>query len=53
MLYGFMKFNDPQQAVNCGPARVALAMTTPGDTRMAALKEVEAIVKGGSVRVRR
>jgi hypothetical protein len=30
----------------------ALAMTIPGDTSMALLKEVEALVKGGSARVR-
>jgi len=53
LIYGFMKFNDPQQAVNYGAAHGALAMTTPGDTSMATLKEVEALVKGGSARVQR
>jgi 2-dehydro-3-deoxygluconokinase len=53
LIYGFMKFNDPQQAVDYGAAHGALAMTTPGDTSMATLKEVEALVKGGGARVQR
>jgi len=53
LIYGFMKFNDPQKAVDYGAAHGALAMTTPGDTSMASLKEVEALVKGDSARVQR
>jgi 2-dehydro-3-deoxygluconokinase len=53
LIYGFMKYNDPQMAVEYGAAHGALAMTTPGDTSMASLKEVEALVKGGSARVQR
>ena len=53
LIYGFMRFNDPQHAVNYGAAHGALAMTTPGDTSMATLKEVEALVKGGSARAQR
>ncbi len=53
LIYGFMTFNDPQKAVEYGAAHGALAMTTPGDTSMASLKEVEALVKGGSARVQR
>ena len=53
LIYGLLKFNDPQQAVEYGAAHGALAMTTPGDTSMATLKEVEALVKGGSARVQR
>ena len=53
LIYGFMEFNDPQRAVEYGAAHGALAMTTPGDTSMASLKEVEALVKGGSARVQR
>jgi 2-dehydro-3-deoxygluconokinase len=53
LIYGLMKFNDPQKAVEYGAAHGALAMTTPGDTSMASLKEVEALVKGGSARVQR
>jgi 2-dehydro-3-deoxygluconokinase len=53
LIYGLMQFNDPQKAVEYGAAHGALAMTTPGDTSMASLKEVEALVKGGSARVQR
>jgi len=53
LIYGFMQFNDPQKAVDYGAAHGALAMTTPGDTSMASLKEVEALVNGGSARVQR
>jgi 2-dehydro-3-deoxygluconokinase len=53
LIYGFMQFDDPQKAVEYGAAHGALAMTTPGDTSMASLKEVEALVKGGSARVQR
>jgi len=41
---------DPQTTVNYGAAHGALAMTTPGDTSMASLKEVEALVKGESAK---
>ena len=53
LIYGFLKFNDPQTAVEYGAAHGALAMTTPGDTSMASLKEVESLVKGGGARVQR
>lgn len=51
LVYGFLKYNDGQQAVNFGCAHGALAMTTPGDTSMASLAEVEKVVGGGSARV--
>jgi len=53
LVYGFLRFNDPQKAVEYGAAHGALAMTTPGDTSMASLKEVAALVEGGSARVQR
>jgi 2-dehydro-3-deoxygluconokinase len=53
LIYGLLEFGDPQKAVEYGAAHGALAMTTPGDTSMATRKEVEALVKGGSARVRR
>ncbi len=53
LIYGFLRFNDPQKAVDYGAAHGALAMTTPGDTSMASLREVEALVKGAGARVRR
>ncbi len=53
LIYGFMAFGDAQVAVEYGAAHGALAMTTPGDTSMAALSEVEKLVKGGGARVQR
>ncbi len=53
LIYGLMTFGDPAKAVNYGIAHGALAMTTPGDTSTARLKEVENVVKGGSARVQR
>jgi 2-dehydro-3-deoxygluconokinase len=51
LVYGMLKTGDPQKAVNYGAAHGALAMTTPGDTSMATLAEVEKVMKGGSARV--
>lgn len=53
LIYGLMTYDDAKVAVNYGIAHGALAMTTPGDTSTAVLKEVENIVKGGSARVNR
>ena len=53
LIYGFLAGKDPQWAVDCGAAHGALAMTTPGDTTMASLAEVERVMKGGSARVQR
>jgi 2-dehydro-3-deoxygluconokinase len=53
LIYGFLKTNDPQTAVNYGAAHGALAMTTPGDTSMARVAEVEKIMAGGGARVDR
>ena len=53
LIYGFMKTGDPQKAVDYGAAHGALAMTTPGDTSMATVKEVEKLMAGGSARVQR
>jgi len=53
LIYGLMKTGDPQKAVDYGAAHGALAMTTPGDTSMATLKEVEKLMAGGSARVQR
>ena len=40
-------------AVEYGAAHGALAMTTPGDTSMATLAEVQALMRGGGARVQR
>lgn len=53
LIYGFLKYNDPQKAVEYGAAHGALAMTTPGDTSMATCAEVEKLVSGGNARVDR
>ncbi len=51
LIYGFLSSNDPAKAVEYGAAHGALAMTTPGDTSMASLAEVEKLMGGGSARV--
>lgn len=53
LIYGLLTTGDVHTAVEYGAAHGALAMTTPGDTSMASLKEVEALVRGGSARVQR
>jgi 2-dehydro-3-deoxygluconokinase len=53
LIYGFLAGKTPQEAVDYGAAHGALAMTTPGDTSMASLKEVEKAIKGGTARVQR
>jgi 2-dehydro-3-deoxygluconokinase len=51
LAYGFLSGKTPQQTVEYSAAHGALAMTTPGDTSMAMLKEVESIMKGKGARV--
>ena len=53
LIYGLMTTGDGQKAVEYGAAHGALAMTTPGDTSMARLPEVEALMKGKGARVQR
>ncbi|MBQ7500034.1 MAG: sugar kinase [Clostridia bacterium] len=53
LIYGLMITGDAEKAVNYGAAHGALAMTTPGDTTMASLKEVESLMSGGGARVKR
>jgi pfkB family carbohydrate kinase len=43
LIYGLLTTGDLQAAVEYGAAHGALAMTTPGDTSMASLAEVEAL----------
>jgi 2-dehydro-3-deoxygluconokinase len=43
----------PEQAINYGAAHGALAMTTPGDTSMATLGDVEKVMRGAGARVDR
>ena len=53
LFFGLLKGWEIDKALAYGVAHGALAMTTPGDTSMATLGEVERLVAGGSARVQR
>ena len=53
LVYGFLEGMNPDRVVEYGAVHGALAMTTPGDTTMASLSEVEKVVGGGGARVDR
>jgi 2-dehydro-3-deoxygluconokinase len=53
LIYGVLAGKPIDWAVRCGVAHGALTMTTPGDTSMATLAEVERVMKGGSARIAR
>ena len=53
LIYGLLAGKPVDWAVRCGVAHGALAMTTPGDTSMATLAEVERLMKGDSARISR
>jgi 2-dehydro-3-deoxygluconokinase len=53
LVYGLLAGKGAQWAVECGAAHGALAMTTPGDTTMASLGEVERVMRGAAARVQR
>ena len=53
LIYGLLTGCDAAKAVEYGAAHGALAMTTPGDTSLASLAEVESLMSGGSARVKR
>jgi 2-dehydro-3-deoxygluconokinase len=53
MVYALLTGRNLAVAVEYGAAHGALAMTTPGDTSMATLPEVEAVVRGVGTRVQR
>ncbi|MDR7279024.1 sugar kinase [Catenuloplanes atrovinosus] len=53
LIYGLLSGFPIGRAVEYGAAHGALAMTTPGDTSMASLREVEALVGGKGARVQR
>lgn len=53
LIYGFLTNKSPDVIVEYGAVHGALAMTTPGDTSMVSLSEVEEIVFGGGARVKR
>ena len=53
LIYGILNGQTPEWALECGVAHGALAMTTPGDTSMAKLAEVEKAMKGLGTRIER
>jgi len=53
LIFGLLTERGLQWSVECGAAHGALAMTTPGDTTMATLADVERVMKGGTARVAR
>ena len=53
LIFGLLDGRSIQEALELGVAHGALAMTTPGDTTMASLREVEKLAGGGSARVER
>ena len=53
LIYGLLAGRGMAWAVECGAAHGALAMTTPGDTSMATLAEVEKVMAGAAARVER
>jgi 2-dehydro-3-deoxygluconokinase len=53
VIHGLLEGKGAQWAVDCGVAHGALAMTTPGDSSMATLAEVERLMQGGSAAVQR
>jgi len=53
LIYGLLSGHPVSVAVDYGAAHGALAMTTPGDTSMATLREVEAVMAGSGARIQR
>jgi len=53
LIYGFLAGHTPQESLQLGIAHGALAMTTPGDTSMVSLAEVQKLAVGGNARVER
>jgi len=53
LIYGLMNDFDVSKSLSYGICHGALAMTTPGDTSMAKLGEVEKLMKGAGARVDR
>jgi 2-dehydro-3-deoxygluconokinase len=53
LIYGLLKGKGMQWSLDCGVAHGALAMTTPGDSSMASLAEVERLMAGTDAGVQR
>jgi 2-dehydro-3-deoxygluconokinase len=52
-IYGLLSGATPEEAVKLGWAHGALLTTTPGDTTMVTLEQVQAFARGGSARIQR
>ena len=53
LIFGLLDGRSLQESLELGVAHGGLAMTTPGDTTMASLAEVEKLARGGGARVER
>jgi len=53
LFYGLLTGKDPEESLRLGWAHGALVTTTPGDTSMFSLDQVEVFAKGGSARIQR
>jgi 2-dehydro-3-deoxygluconokinase len=52
-IYGLLSGATAEEAVRLGWAHGALLTTTPGDTSMVTLEQVQAFARGGSARIQR
>jgi len=52
-IYGLLTGTPPEEALRLGWAHGALLTTTPGDTTMVTLEQVQALARGGSARIQR
>ena len=52
-IYGMLNGRSPEESLRLGWAHGAMLTTTPGDTTMVTLEQVEQFAKGGSARVQR
>jgi 2-dehydro-3-deoxygluconokinase len=53
MFYGMLTGRSPEESLHLGWAHGALLTTTPGDTSMVSIDQVEAFAAGGSSRIQR
>ncbi|MDR2257931.1 MAG: sugar kinase [Treponema sp.] len=53
LFYGLLAGKSPEEALKLGWAHGALITTSPGDTSMVGLDQVEAFARGGSARIQR
>ncbi|MDR3301942.1 MAG: sugar kinase [Spirochaetaceae bacterium] len=53
LIYGLLRGKSPEDSLRLGWSHGALLTTTPGDTTMVSLDQVEAFAAGGSARIQR